>query len=40
MDPREVEPVVETVDVIQIGARNMSNFSLLAEVGKADKPCS
>jgi 3-deoxy-7-phosphoheptulonate synthase len=37
MDPREVEPVVETVDVIQIGARNMSNFSLLAEVGKANK---
>src|ERR1051325_2536403 len=37
MDPREVEPVVETVDVIQIGARNMSNFSLLAEVGKAGK---
>jgi 3-deoxy-7-phosphoheptulonate synthase len=38
MDPREVEPVVETADVIQIGARNMSNFSLLAEVGKATKP--
>src|SRR5712691_2203988 len=38
MDPREVEPVVETVDVIQIGARNMSNFSLLAEVGKARNP--
>jgi 3-deoxy-7-phosphoheptulonate synthase len=38
MDPREVEPVVETTDVIQIGARNMSNFSLLAEVGKARKP--
>src|ERR671935_740702 len=37
MDPREVEPVVETADVIQIGARNMSNFSLLAEVGKARK---
>jgi 3-deoxy-7-phosphoheptulonate synthase len=38
MDPREVEPVVETTDVIQIGARNMQNFSLLAEVGKAPKP--
>jgi 3-deoxy-7-phosphoheptulonate synthase len=38
MDPREVEPVVETADVIQIGARNMQNFSLLAEVGKARKP--
>src|SRR3989440_4716811 len=38
MDPRHVEAVVETTDVIQIGARNMSNFSLLTEVGRADKP--
>jgi 3-deoxy-D-arabino-heptulosonate 7-phosphate (DAHP) synthase len=28
MDPRHVEEVVEAADVIQIGARNMSNFSL------------
>src|ERR671937_485922 len=38
MDPRHVEEVVEATDVIQIGARNMSNFSLLAEVGRATKP--
>ena len=38
MDPRHVEEVVEATDVIQIGARNMSNFSLLAEVGRAPKP--
>ena len=38
MDPRHVEAVVETADVIQIGARNMQNFILLSEVGKADKP--
>ena len=38
MDPRHVEMVVEATDVIQIGARNMSNFSLLAEVGRARKP--
>ena len=38
MDPRHVEAVVETADVIQIGARNMQNFLLLAEVGRADKP--
>src|SRR5918911_1422949 len=38
MDPRHVEAVVEATDVIQIGARNMSNFSLLAEVGRAPKP--
>jgi 3-deoxy-7-phosphoheptulonate synthase len=38
MDPRHVEAVVETADVIQIGARNMQNFLLLSEVGKANKP--
>src|SRR6185312_6184713 len=38
MDPRHVEQVVEATDVIQIGARNMANFSLLAEVGRARKP--
>jgi 3-deoxy-7-phosphoheptulonate synthase len=30
--------VLEYADVIQIGARNMQNFQLLSEVGKADKP--
>ena len=38
MDPRHVEEVVEVTDVIQIGARNMQNFLLLAEVGRANKP--
>ena len=38
MDPRHVESVVEAADVIQIGARNMSNFSLLSEVGRTPKP--
>src|SRR6185437_14207792 len=38
MDPRHVEAVLEVADVIQIGARNMQNFMLLAEVGRADKP--
>src|SRR4029077_2156437 len=38
MDPRHVEAVLEAADVIQIGARNMQNFLLLAEVGRADKP--
>jgi 3-deoxy-7-phosphoheptulonate synthase len=38
MDPRHVDAVVETADVIQIGARNMQNFLLLSEVGKAQKP--
>jgi 3-deoxy-7-phosphoheptulonate synthase len=38
MDPRDVEAVVDLADVIQIGARNMQNFMLLAEVGRADMP--
>jgi 3-deoxy-7-phosphoheptulonate synthase len=38
MDPRHVEAVLGVADVIQIGARNMQNFMLLAEVGRADKP--
>ena len=38
MDPRHVEEVVDTADVIQIGARNSQNFLLLSEVGRADKP--
>ena len=38
MDPRDVDAVVETADVIQIGARNMQNFNLLSEVGRAPKP--
>jgi 3-deoxy-7-phosphoheptulonate synthase len=38
MDPRDLEPVLEYADVIQIGARNMQNFQLLSECGKVDKP--
>ena len=38
MDPRDLEAVVEYADVIQVGARNMQNFQLLSEVGKAGKP--
>src|SRR5215207_5160885 len=38
MDPRHVESVIEHADVIQIGARNMQNFNLLPEVGRADRP--
>jgi len=38
MDARDVEDVVEVADVIQIGARNMQNYGLLAEVGRTDRP--
>jgi len=37
-DPRDVSWVSEYADVLQIGTRNMQNFSLLKEVGKIDKP--
>jgi 3-deoxy-7-phosphoheptulonate synthase len=38
MDARDLPAVLEVADVIQIGARNMQNFPLLAEVGRADRP--
>jgi len=38
MDPRDVGLVAEYADVLQIGARNMQNFSLLKEVGSTKKP--
>ncbi len=38
MDTRDVELVGKYADVFQIGARNMQNYPLLSEVGKADKP--
>src|SRR3984893_18379615 len=33
MDMRDLEPVLEVGDVVQIGARNMQNYPLLAEIG-------
>src|SRR6516165_8780660 len=38
MDQRDLEQVLEVADVIQIGARNMQNYSLLAEVGRSGCP--
>lgn len=38
MDPRHVELIHPYVDIFQIGARNMQNFSLLKEVGMTQKP--
>jgi 3-deoxy-7-phosphoheptulonate synthase len=38
MDAREVDAVSAVADVIQIGARNMQNFSLLAAVGERRMP--
>lgn len=38
MDVRDLEPVLEVADVIQIGARNMQNYTLLTELGRAGRP--
>ena len=38
MDSRDLPAVLEVADVIQIGARNMQNYSLLAEVGRCGVP--
>lgn len=38
MTPHEVEIVGEHTDVFQLGTRNMTNFYLLREVGRAGKP--
>ncbi|MEX0683821.1 MAG: 3-deoxy-7-phosphoheptulonate synthase [Dehalococcoidia bacterium] len=38
MDVRDVELVARHADILQIGARNMQNFNLLDEVGKAGRP--
>lgn len=38
MDVHSVEKVAEYADVLQIGARNMQNFSLLKAVGRMNKP--
>lgn len=38
MDARNLDSVYEVADIIQIGSRNMQNFSLLSEVGKQNKP--
>jgi 3-deoxy-7-phosphoheptulonate synthase len=38
MDTRDLDAVLEVADVIQIGARNMQNYSLLSEVGRSGCP--
>jgi 3-deoxy-7-phosphoheptulonate synthase len=38
LDTRDVSWVSEYADILQIGARNMQNFSLLKEVGKTRRP--
>ena len=38
MDQTQIPMVLEYVDVVQVGARNMQNYNLLKELGKIAKP--
>jgi 3-deoxy-7-phosphoheptulonate synthase len=38
MDMRDLDDVLEVADVIQVGARNMQNYSLLTEIGRSGRP--
>jgi 3-deoxy-7-phosphoheptulonate synthase len=38
LDTRDVDLVAEHADMLQIGARNMQNYALLAEVGRVRRP--
>ena len=38
MDVRDLDAVLEVADVIQLGARNMQNYTLLTELGHAGRP--
>ncbi|HWQ07890.1 MAG TPA: 3-deoxy-7-phosphoheptulonate synthase [Holophaga sp.] len=38
MDPSQIPLMLDYVEVLQVGARNMQNFALLAALGKTRKP--
>jgi 3-deoxy-7-phosphoheptulonate synthase len=38
ISPADVDLILPYVDMLQIGARNMQNFTLLKEIGRAGKP--
>ena len=37
-DPRQIPDLYETIDVFQVGSRNMYNYALLKELASYDKP--
>lgn len=37
-DPRQIEVMLESVDMFQVGSRNMYNYELLKELGRLDRP--
>ncbi len=38
MDHTQISAIIDLVDIIQVGARNMQNYNLLKELGKVSKP--
>ena len=38
LDSESIEPMLEHIDVLQVGTRNMQNFSLLKALGETRKP--
>jgi len=38
MDVRDLELFDDNIDILQVGSRNMQNYSLLEELGKLQKP--
>jgi 3-deoxy-7-phosphoheptulonate synthase len=38
MSPHDIDLFEQSVDIIQVGARNMQNFDLLKELGRVSKP--
>jgi 3-deoxy-7-phosphoheptulonate synthase len=38
MDPEDIEAVASTADILQVGARNVQNFSLLKKLGRVKRP--
>ncbi len=38
MDVRELEYMIDKVDILQVGSRNMYNYPLLKELGRVNKP--
>lgn len=38
MDTRDLDYMLDNIDLIQVGTRNMQNFALLKEIGKTNHP--
>jgi 3-deoxy-7-phosphoheptulonate synthase len=38
MDARDLDFLYDKIDILQVGSRNMQNYTLLDELGKIDKP--